>query len=121
MGQCQVSVMIPIQQEDPWSVTIMGVELDDVLDKTAHFALTSLRGSRTETAAMPLVLFLFRYQGDPVWQQCFEPVSDPKVPHYHAGMAAMAEYAQGLFNLQHSTDMKVVRSATLPHHGSLHS
>jgi hypothetical protein len=109
MGQCQVSVMIPIQQEDPWSVTIMGVVLDDVLDKTAHFALTSLHGSRTDTAAMPLVLFLFRYQGDPMWQQCFEPVSDPKGPHYHAGMAAMAEYAQGLFNLQHSTDTIVVQ------------
>jgi hypothetical protein len=25
MGQCEVSVMIPIRLEEPWSVTVMGV------------------------------------------------------------------------------------------------
>jgi hypothetical protein len=44
-----------------------------------------------------------------VWQQCFEAVSNPKGPHYHACMTAMGKYAQGLFNLQHSTDMTVVQ------------
>jgi predicted PurR-regulated permease PerM len=88
----------------------MGVELDDTVDKTAHFALTSLCGSRlADTVVMPLALFLFCYQGDPVWQQHFEAVSDPEGPHYHAGMATMAEYAQGLFNLQYNTSTIVVQ------------
>jgi hypothetical protein len=88
----------------------MGVELDDTIDKTSHFALASLCGSHlADTAAMPLALFPFSYQGDPVWQQRFEAVSNPEGPHYHAGMAAMAEYAQGLFNLQRNTDTIVIQ------------
>jgi hypothetical protein len=110
MEQCEVSMMIPIWPEEPWSVTIMGVELDDTVDKMAHFALASLCGSHlVDTAATPFMLFLFHYQGDPMWQQRFEAVSDPEGPHYHAGMAVMAEYARGLFNLQHSTDTTVVQ------------
>jgi hypothetical protein len=110
MEQCEVNVMIPIRPEEPWSVTVMGVELDDFVDKTAHFALASLCGSYlADTTTMPLALFPFCYQGDPLWQQHFEAVSDPKGPHYHTGMAAMAEYTQGLFNLQHSTDTTVVQ------------
>jgi hypothetical protein len=46
----------------------MYVELDDIVDKTAHFALISLCGSRlADTAVMLLTLFPFRYYGDPVW------------------------------------------------------
>jgi hypothetical protein len=60
--------MIPIRPEELWTITVMGVELDDTIDKTAHFALASLCGSRlADTAAMPLTLFPFRYQGDPMW------------------------------------------------------
>jgi hypothetical protein len=87
-----------------------GVKLDDTVDKMVHFTLASLCGSRlADTAVTPLMLFPFHYQGDPVWQQHFEAVSDPEGPHYHAVVAMMAEYAQGLFNLQHSTDMTVVQ------------
>jgi hypothetical protein len=110
MEQCEVSMTIPIRPKESWSVTVMGVKLDDTVDKTAHFTLTSLcRNRLAATAVMLLALFPFHYQGDPVWQQCFEAVSDHEGPHYHAGMAAMAEYAQGLFNLQHSTDTIVVQ------------
>jgi hypothetical protein len=115
MGQCEASVTIPIQLEEPWAVTLMGVEMDDTVNKTAHFALASLCGSRlADTATTPLVPFPFRYQGDPMWQQHFKALSDLVGPHYHAGMAAMAEYAQGLFNLQHSTDMTVVQQHLCP-------
>jgi hypothetical protein len=110
MEKCEVSVMIPIRPEEPWTITVMGVELDETIDKTAHFALTSLCGSRlADTVVTPLALFPFRYQGDPVWQQHFEAISDPKGPHYHVGMAAMAGYAQGLFNLQHNTNTIVIQ------------
>jgi hypothetical protein len=87
-----------------------GCGLDDAINKAAHFTLTSLCGGRlSDIAAMPLALFPFRYQGDPVWQQHFVAVSDPEGPHYHASMATMAKFTQGLFNLQHSTDMRVVQ------------
>jgi hypothetical protein len=69
MEQCEVSMRIPIQPEELWTVTIIGVELDDTVDQMAHFALASLCGSGlADTAATPLALFLFRYLGDPVWQ-----------------------------------------------------
>jgi hypothetical protein len=110
MEQCEVSVMIPIRPEESWSVTIMGVELDDTVDKMAHFAPASLCGSLlADTAVTLLVLFPFCYQRDPVWQQHLEAVSNPEGLHYHAGMAVMAEYAQGLCNLQHSTDTTIVQ------------
>jgi hypothetical protein len=78
------AMMIPIRLEEPWSVTVIGVELDGTIDKMAHFGLTSLCGSRlADTAAMPLVLFPFRYLGDPLWQQHFEAVSDPEGVTFH--------------------------------------
>jgi hypothetical protein len=91
MGQYEVSVTIPIRPEESWAVTVMSVELDDTVSKTTHFALASLCGSRlADTTATPLALFPFCYQGDSMWQQCFEAVPNPEGPHYHAGMAAMA-------------------------------
>jgi hypothetical protein len=36
-------------------------------------------------------------------------VSNPEGPHFHAGMAALAGYAQHLFNLQASTGRIVMR------------
>jgi hypothetical protein len=110
MEKCEASVMIPIRLEETWSVTVMGVELDDTINKTTHFALASLCGSRlADTAATLLALFPFCYQGDPMWQQRFEAVSNPEGPHYCIGMAVMVEFAQGLFNLQHNTDKTVVQ------------
>jgi hypothetical protein len=100
MEQCEVSMTIPIQPEEPWTIIVVGVELDDTINKTAHFTLASLCGSHlADTATMLLALFLFRYQGDPVWQQHFAAIFNPEGPHYHAGTAVMAEYAQGLFNM----------------------
>jgi hypothetical protein len=68
MEQGDASMKIPIRPEEPWSVTVMGVELDDTVDKSPHFTLASLCGSRlADIAATSLALFLFCYQGDPVW------------------------------------------------------
>jgi hypothetical protein len=86
------------------------VELDDTVNMTAHFTPASLCGNHlADTAVTPLTLFPFCYQGDPMWQQRFEAVSNPEGPHYHAGVAVMAESAQGFFNLQHSTDTTVIQ------------
>jgi hypothetical protein len=108
--QCEVSVTIPLNPTEPWMASIIGGELDDTVEQTTQVALSSLCGSRLlDTATMPVVLFLVRYQGDPVWQQRLEAISDLKGPHFHAGLAAMAEYAQYLFDLQHTTARTVVQ------------
>jgi hypothetical protein len=62
-----------------------------------------------DTAMMPITPFPVHYRGDPVWQRRHEAVSNPEGPHFHAGMAATAEYAQYTFNLQHNTATTVVQ------------
>jgi hypothetical protein len=79
---------------------VIGVELDETVEQTAHVALTSLCESRlVDTAAMAITLFPIRNQEDPVWKQRLEAVSNPEGPHFHPGMAALAGYAQHMFNL----------------------
>jgi hypothetical protein len=58
---------------------------------------------------MPIVLFLIWNQENPVWKQHLEVVSDLEDPHFSIGMAAMAKYAQYLFNLQNNTARTVIQ------------
>jgi hypothetical protein len=110
LDQCDVNVTIPLNPMKPWMVTIIGVELDDTIKQTAQVALTSLCGSHVaNTAAMPIVLFPTCYQGDPMWQQRLEAVSDSEGPQFHAGMAVMTEYAQYSFDLQHTTARTIIQ------------
>jgi hypothetical protein len=108
--KCEVNVVIPLNPMEPWMATIIGVELDETVEQTAQLALTSLCETRlADTAAMPIALFPIRNQEDPVWKQRLEAVSNPEGSHFHAGMAALAGYAQHLFNLQASTGRTVMR------------
>jgi hypothetical protein len=108
--KCEVNVVIPLNPTEPWMATVIRVELDETVEQTAQVALTSLCESRlADTAAMPIVLFLICNQEDHVWKQRLEPVSNPEGPHFHIGMAALAGYAQHMFNLQASTGMTVMR------------
>jgi hypothetical protein len=92
--KCEVNVVIPLNPMEPWMATIIGVELDGTVEQTAQVALTSLCETRlADTVMMPIALFLMLNQEDPVWMQCLEAVSNPKGPHFHAGMAALAGYA----------------------------
>jgi hypothetical protein len=92
--KCEVNVVIPLNQTEPWMATVIGVELDETVEQTAQVALTSLCETRlTDTTTMPIVLFPIRNQGDPVWKQRLEPMSNPEGPHFHTGMAALAGYA----------------------------
>jgi hypothetical protein len=84
LDQCDVNVTIPL----------------NTVEQTTQVALTSLFGScLTNTAVVPITLFPTHCQGDPMWQQCLEAISDPEGPYFHAGMTAMAEYAQYSFDL----------------------
>jgi hypothetical protein len=108
MDQCEVSVTIPLNTVEPWIATAINIELDNTVEQTAQVTLTSLCGSHlADTATMPFALFPVHYPGDPVWRLCLEAISDPKGPHFHAGMAVMAEYVQYMFDLQ-DTNAKTV-------------
>jgi hypothetical protein len=107
---CETSMMIPLNQEDPRMGTIVGSEPDTTVGQTAHVALTSLCESRlATTVAMLIRLFSIQNQGNPVWKQCLEAVSDLEGPHFNTGMVAMTKYAQYLFNLQHNTARTVMQ------------
>jgi hypothetical protein len=85
MEQCEVSMTIPLNPTESWMATIIGVDLDDTVEQTAQVALTFLCGSRfADTAAIPIALFLARYQGEHMWQQRPQSISDPEGPHFHA-------------------------------------
>jgi hypothetical protein len=98
--KCEVNVVIPLNPTEPWMTTVIGVELDETVEQTTQVALTSLCESRlADTATMPITLFLIRNQEDLVWKQRLEAMSNPEGPHFHVGMAALAGYAQHMFNL----------------------
>jgi hypothetical protein len=100
LDYCEVSVTIPLNPAEPWMTVVIGVELDDTVEQMAQVTLTSFCGSRlADTAMMPIAIFPTCYQGDPMWQQCLETISDPGGPHFHAVVATMAEYAQYSFDL----------------------
>jgi hypothetical protein len=116
--KCEINVAIPLNPTEPWMATIIGVELDETVKQTAQVALTSLCESHLDdTAAMPIALFPIHNQEDPVWKQRLEVVSNPEGPHFHAGMTALAGYAQHMFNLQASTARTVIQQCL--HLGSL--
>jgi hypothetical protein len=108
--KCEVNVVIPLNPMEPWMATVIRVELDETVEQTAQVALTSLCESRlVDTAVMPIALFPIHNQEDHMWKQCLEAVSNPEGPHFHVGMAALAEYAHHMFNLQASTGRTVMR------------
>jgi hypothetical protein len=88
-------VVIPLNPMEPWMATVIRVELDETVEQTAQVTLTSLCETHlADTATMPIALF---------------PIRNPEGPHFHASMAALAGYAQHLFNLQASTGRTVMR------------
>jgi hypothetical protein len=97
---CEVNVVIPLNLMEPWMTIVIGVELDETVKQMAQVALTSLCENRlADTAAMTITLFPIHNQEDHVWKQRLEAMSNSEGPHFHAGMAALAEYAQHMFNL----------------------
>jgi hypothetical protein len=91
-------------------MTVVGVELDKMVEQEAHVTLTALCESRlNDTATMPIVLFPIHEQEEPMWRQCLQDMTDPQGPHFHAGIAARTKYAQYMFNLQRSSIKTVVQ------------
>jgi hypothetical protein len=108
--RCEVSVTLPLSLTEPWGMTIVGVELDELVEQAVHIALTALyESSLDDTTAMPITLFLICEQEEPMWRQHLQDVTDPEGPHFHTGMAAMTKYAQHMFNLQWNTIKTVIQ------------
>jgi hypothetical protein len=100
---CEVSIMIPFDPMEPWLGSIIGSKPNTVVEMMAHVAVASLCESRlAATATLPIALLPIWNLENPVWQQCLEAMSDLEGPHFNVGMAALAKYAQYLFNLQHN-------------------
>jgi hypothetical protein len=100
LDTCETSVMIPLNEADPWTGTVVGSEPDTTIEQTAHVALTSLCESRlVATAVLLLVLFPIQNQENSIWKQRLEVVSDLEDPHFNTSMAVMVEFTQYLFNL----------------------
>jgi hypothetical protein len=54
----EVWVEIPVECTTPWTRAVIGSEVDDVIEKMAHVALTALCVRRlTDTADTPIALF----------------------------------------------------------------
>jgi hypothetical protein len=86
------------------------IELDDTVDQMVQVILASLCGSLlADTTTTLIVLFPFCFRGDLLWLKRLEAISDLKGPHYHIGMATLAEYAQYSFGLQHNTATTILQ------------
>jgi hypothetical protein len=85
--KCEVNVVIPLNPMEPGMTTVIGVELDEIVEQTAQVALSSLCETHlADTAVMPIVLFPIRNQEDPVWKQRLEACVQPRgapLPHWH--------------------------------------
>jgi hypothetical protein len=100
MDQSEVSMMIPFDPTELWSVSVIGSEPDTGVELMAHVALTFFCEDRLAvTAALPIALLSIRNQDNLIRQQHLEAVSDLKSPHFHVGMTLLAKYAQYLFNI----------------------
>jgi hypothetical protein len=67
--RCEVSVTIPLSPTKPWGATVIGVELDEIVEQAAYVTLTALYESRlNDTATMPIALFLIHEQEEPMWR-----------------------------------------------------
>jgi hypothetical protein len=87
-------MMIPFDPTELLSGSIIGSESDTSVEMMAHITLTSLCEDRlAATATLPIALLPIQNLENPVWQQCFEAVSDLEGPHFHAGMTSLARYA----------------------------
>jgi hypothetical protein len=65
----EARVEIPFDPTVPWKGTIIGSEIDAVVEKMAHATLTSLcERSLAATVDMLIALFPIRDQEDPNWQ-----------------------------------------------------
>jgi hypothetical protein len=113
IGQCKVSMMIPLNPTEPWSGSVVGSKPNTDVEMMAHITLTSLcEDCLTGTAVLPSALLPIQNQENPVWQQRLEVVSDLEGPHLHTWMISLARYAPYLFNLQHNTARTGIQQCT---------
>jgi hypothetical protein len=100
LDRCEISMMIPFDPTEPWSVSVISSEPDTGVEMMVLIALTFLcEDCLTATAALPIALLLIWNQENLMWQQHLEAVPNLEGPQFHTGMTLLARYAQYLFNL----------------------
>jgi hypothetical protein len=103
LSACEVRVEILFDPAAPYRVAIIGIDLDDGIEKMVHMALTAFcERHLTDTAGTPLALLPIQNQEDPLWQQHHNTVCDMTIPQFSVLCSRLAKYTRYLFNLQHN-------------------
>jgi DUF1365 family protein len=73
---------------------VIGNDIDDAMEKTAHAALTALCSQRLlDTVDTPISLYPIQDRSDPEWTTHIDEACNIFQDHYHAGWAYMMRYA----------------------------
>jgi hypothetical protein len=117
LSACEVQVEIPSDRAAPHRGSVIGIDLDDGVEKMAHMALIAFcEHHLTDTAGTPLVHLLIQNQENPLWQQSHNTVCDMTNTQFSIPCSRLAKYTRYLFNLQHNTGRVVAQ-----HHTCLNS
>jgi hypothetical protein len=104
LPRCEVHIDIrshPVFPDgSPWSMWVIGNDLDDAIEKAAHVVLTALcLQCLPYTVGTPISLYPILDQSDPEWTTCIDEACNVFQNHYHGGWAYVVRYAQHLFQL----------------------
>jgi hypothetical protein len=110
LQRCEVYVDIPFHSVfpdgSPCSTWAIGADMNDVMEKTAHMALTALCSQNlATTAGTPISRYPIQDRSDLEWMGHMDEVGNVFQIHYHSGWVYMAGYVQHLFQLQHDTQL----------------
>jgi hypothetical protein len=102
LPRCEVHVDIwshPVFPDgSPWSMWVIGNDMDDAMEKAAHVALTALSSQRLpDTVGTPISLYPVQDRSDLEWMTHIDEACNVFQDHYHAGWAHMVRYDHHLF------------------------
>jgi hypothetical protein len=98
-GRCEVHVDIPPHRSNPslttWFTTATGDDLDDMLERVVHLALTQFcERHLLDTIGTPVAFFPIWDMGDPTWSERFATACDTMRQTYHMSWVFVARYAR---------------------------
>jgi hypothetical protein len=77
----------------PWSMCVIGNDMDDTLEKAAHVVFTAMCSQcLPDIECMPIVAFPIQGHSDLEWKARIEGACDIYLEHYHAGWAYMTRF-----------------------------
>jgi hypothetical protein len=103
-GRYEVHVDVPVHPSDPgmtaWFTTATCDDLDDILERVAHQALTEFcERHLSSLVGTAVALFLVQNDGNTAWSERLAAVGDPERPTHHAGWAFTARYVHHMSSM----------------------